>query len=105
MKKIAKGKPKKAAKRRKDLSRVDRAIRPHKEIREAGPLAKSVTLKKFKAMAAKAALTPIAKMKKVSLFLRPETIPRAHAKARKLKLSLTAYVAGLVEADLCKKAA
>lgn len=48
---------------------------------------------------------PIAKMKKVSLFLRPQTIPKAHAKARKLNLSLTAYVAGLVEADLCRKAA
>jgi len=45
------------------------------------------------------------KMKKVSLFLRPQTIPRAHAKADKLGLSLTAYVAGLVEADLKKKAA
>jgi hypothetical protein len=44
-------------------------------------------------------------MKKVSLFLRPQTIPKAHAKADKLGLSLTAYVAGLVEADLKKKAA
>ncbi len=50
-----------------------------------------------------AAVSKLAGMKKVSLFLRAATIPKAHARAKKMGLPLTGYVSGLVEADLSKK--